>query len=164
MLILGTHVVTVQELIPLLTRQREQGARVVLTNGCFDLLHVGHIRYLQAARALGDVLVVGVNSDASVGLLQKGPGRPVIPDVQRMEVLSALSCVDYVVKFEEPDPLLLIETIRPDVLVKGGDWPIDRIVGRSVVEARGGTVVSIPLVPEISTSRILERIKKSAGS
>ena len=133
---------------------------MVFTNGCFDLLHVGHIRYLQAARALGDVLVVGVNSDASVRLLQKGPGRPVMPDEHRMEVLSALSCVDYVVKFEEPDPLLLIEAIHPDVLVKGGDWPIDRIVGRSGVEARGGTVVSIPLVPEVSTSRIIERIRK----
>lgn len=136
---------------------------MVLTNGCFDLLHVGHIRYLQSARALGDVLVVGVNSDASVRLLQKGPGRPVMPDEHRMEVLSALSCVDYVVKFEEPDPLLLIKTIQPDVLVKGGDWPIDQIVGRSSVEARGGTVVSIPLVPGVSTSRIIERIRKPAG-
>ena len=163
MLILGTHIVTVQELIALLTRQKEQGARVVFTNGCFDLLHVGHIRYLQAARALGDVLVVGVNSDASVRLLHKGPDRPFMPDEQRMEVLSALSCVDYVVKFEEPDPLFLIEAIQPNVLVKGGDWPTDQIVGQSSVEARGGTVVSIPLVPEVSTSRIIERIRKPTG-
>ena len=164
MLTLGTHIVTVQELISLLTRQREQGARVVFTNGCFDLLHVGHVRYLQAARALGDVLVVGVNSDASIRLLQKGAGRPVIPDGQRMEVLSALACVDYVIKFEEPDPLRLIDAIQPDVLVKGGDWPIDQIVGRSSVEARGGTVVSIPLVPEVSTSQIIERIRDPTGT
>lgn len=160
---MDTHIVTVQELIPLLTRRREQGDRVVFTNGCFDLLHVGHIRYLQAARALGEVLVVGVNSDASVRTMNKGADRPVIPESQRMEVLNALSCVDYVVKFEEPDPLLLIDRIQPDVLVKGGDWPVDQIVGRSSVEARGGTVVSIPLVPEISTSRIIERIRNPAG-
>ncbi len=134
---------------------------MVFTNGCFDLLHVGHIRYLRAARALGDLLVVGVNSDASVRRLQKEAGRPVVPDSQRMEVLGALSCVDYVVMFEEPDPLRLIETIRPDVLVKGGDWPLDRIVGRHSVEARGGSVVSIPLVPGISTSRLIERIRHS---
>ncbi len=159
-MIVKKGIVTIEELLPLVTRRRAQGDRVVLTNGCFDLLHVGHIRYLQSARALGDVLVVGVNSDASAQTLKKGPGRPVIPDGHRMEVLSALSCVNYVVKFEEPDPLLLIETIQPDVLVKGGDWPVDQIVGQSSVEARGGTVISIPLVPEISTSRIIERIQK----
>ncbi len=134
---------------------------MVWTNGCFDLLHVGHIRYLQSARALGDILVVGVNSDASVQSLHKGPGRPVTPDNQRMEVLSALSCVDYVIKFEEPSPLHLIETIQPDILVKGGDWPIDQIVGRHSVEDRGGNVVTIPLVPGISTSRLIERIKQA---
>ncbi len=153
-------IVTAQELVSLLAPRRAGGARVVLTNGCFDLLHVGHIRYLQSARALGDILVVGVNSDASVQGLHKGPGRPVTPDSQRMEVLSALSCVDYVVKFEESDPLRLIDTIQPDVLVKGGDWPIDRIVGRDSVEARGGTVVSIPLVPGVSTSRLIEHIQQ----
>ncbi len=156
---LGRHVVTAQELIPLLTRRRAQGARVVFTNGCFDLLHVGHIRYLQSARALGDLLVVGVNSDASVHGLQKGRGRPVIPASQRMEVLSALSCVDYVVTFEEPDPLRLIEILQPDVLAKGGDWPIEQIVGRHSVEARGGAVISIPLIPDVSTSRLIERIQ-----
>ncbi len=103
---------------------------------------------------------MGVNSDASVRGLGKGHGRPVTPDSQRMEVLSALSCVDYVVAFEEADPLRLIDTIQPDVLVKGGDWPIDQIVGRHSVEARGGTVVSIPLVPGISTSRLIERIRQ----
>ena len=162
--IVSTSIVTAQELVSLLTRRRTPGVRVVLTNGCFDLLHIGHIRYLQSARALGDILVVGVNSDASVQGLRKGPGRPVVPDSQRMEILSALACVDYVVKFEEPDPLRLIETIRPDVLVKGGDWPMDQIAGRHSVEARGGTVVRIPLVPGISTSRLIERIQHSDGT
>jgi len=154
-------VVTAQELVSLLARRRARGARVVWTNGCFDLLHVGHIRYLQAARALGDILIVGVNSDASVQGLLKGPGRPVTPDNQRMEVLSALSCVDYVIKFEEPNPLRLIETIQPDILVKGGDWPVEQIVGRHSVEARGGRVVTIPLVPEVSTSDLIARIKQA---
>ncbi len=162
--VVNPSIVTAHELVSLLTRRRGGGARVVFTNGCFDLLHVGHVRYLQAARALGDILVVGVNSDASVQGLDKGSGRPVVPDSQRMEVLSALSCVDYVVKFEEPDPLRLIETIRPDVLVKGGDWPVDRIAGRDSVKARGGAVVSIPLVPDISTSRLIERIRQSDGT
>lgn len=151
---------TIEELLPVVTRRRARGDRVVLTNGCFDLLHVGHVRYLQAARELGDLLIVGVNSDASVQTLNKGPGRPIIPDGQRVEVLSALSCVDYVVTFAEPDPWRLIDMIRPDVLVKGGDWPIEQIVGRDAVEARRGTVVSIPLVPDVSTSRIMERIQR----
>lgn len=151
---------TIEELLPVVTRRRARGDRVVLTNGCFDLLHVGHVRYLQAARELGDLLIVGVNSDASVRMLNKGPGRPIIPDGQRVEVLGALSCVDYVVTFAEPDPLRLIDMIRPDVLVKGGDWPIETIVGRDAVEARRGTVVSIPLVPDVSTSRIMERIQR----
>lgn len=154
-----TRIVTVEELLPIVTRRRARGDRVVLTNGCFDLLHVGHIRYLQAARGLGDLLIVGVNSDASMQTLNKGTGRPFIPENQRVEVLSALSCVDYVVKFAEPDPLCLIDAIQPDVLVKGGDWPVEAIVGRDKVEARGGLVVSVPLVPEISTSVIIERIQ-----
>lgn len=160
-LIVSAPVVTAQELVSLLTRRRERGARVVWTNGCFDLLHVGHVRYLQAARALGDILIVGVNSDASVHGLHKGPGRPVTPDSQRMEVLSALSCVDYVIKFEEPNPLRLIETIQPDILVKGGDWPVEQIVGRHSVEARGGRVVTVPLVPGVSTSGLIARIKQT---
>jgi D-beta-D-heptose 7-phosphate kinase/D-beta-D-heptose 1-phosphate adenosyltransferase len=138
---------------------RRQGKRIVFTNGCFDLMHVGHIRYLQAARELGDVLVVGVNSDASVRSLNKGPGRPIIPEAQRAEVLAALACVDYVVVFDEPDPGALIGALQPDVLVKGGDWAPDRIVGREVVEARGGRVLTIPLVPGVSTSALVERIQ-----
>jgi rfaE bifunctional protein nucleotidyltransferase chain/domain len=139
-------------------RQRN-GECIVFTNGCFDLLHIGHIRYLQAARALGDVLVIAVNSDQSVRSLNKGPGRPLIPIEQRLEVLAALACVDYVVRFDESTPLKIIETLQPDVLVKGGDWTIDQIVGRDLVEKRGGMVKSIPLTPDMSTSLIVERIQ-----
>ena len=130
----------------------------MFTNGCFDLLHIGHIRYLQSARALGDLLVVAVNSDESVRSLTKGPGRPLTPVDQRIEVLAALTCVDYVVSFDESTPLQIIKTLQPDVLVKGGDWPLDQIVGREMVEKRGGMVKSIPLTPDVSTSLIIERI------
>jgi D-beta-D-heptose 7-phosphate kinase/D-beta-D-heptose 1-phosphate adenosyltransferase len=122
-------------------------------------MHIGHTRYLQAARSLGDVLVVGVNSDASVRALNKGSDRPIVPDQQRAEVMAALACVDYVVMFDEPDPAGLIALLQPDVLVKGGDWPLDRIVGRDIVEARGGTVRTIPLVPGISTTTLIQRIR-----
>jgi rfaE bifunctional protein nucleotidyltransferase chain/domain len=134
------------------------GKQVVFTNGCFDLLHVGHVRYLQAARALGDALVVGVNSDASVRGL-KGPGRPLTPARERAEVLAALACVDYVTIFDAATPLRLIGAVRPDVLVKGGDWPVGEIVGREVVEARGGRVLSIPFVKNRSTTATIERIR-----
>ncbi|MER3422260.1 MAG: D-glycero-beta-D-manno-heptose 1-phosphate adenylyltransferase [Nitrospiraceae bacterium] len=147
------------DLANLLKDHRAQGRRVVFTNGCFDLMHVGHTRYLQAARNLGDLLVVGVNTDASVRGLSKGPGRPIVPEAQRAEVLAALACVDYVVLFDEPDPKNLIADLQPDVLVKGGDWPLDQIVGRDLVEARGGVVKTIPLVPGVSTTAIVERIK-----
>jgi D-beta-D-heptose 7-phosphate kinase/D-beta-D-heptose 1-phosphate adenosyltransferase len=147
------------QLLPLLDRARGKKQRIVFTNGCFDLLHIGHTRYLQAAKALGDILVVGVNSDASVQRLNKDPDRPVVPEVQRAEVLAALSSVDYVVVFSEPDPLDLITALQPDVLVKGGDWAIDRIVGRDVVERRGGTVKTIPLVPDMSTTALIKRIR-----
>ncbi len=147
------------ELAALLEDLRRQGKRIVFTNGCFDLMHVGHTRYLQAARELGDILVVGVNSDTSVRSLKKGPGRPIVPQAQRAEVLAALACVDYVVVFDEPDPGALIGALQPDVLVKGGDWAPDRIVGRDVVEARGGRVLTIPLVPGVSTTALIERIQ-----
>lgn len=110
-------------------------------------MHIGHVRYLQAARNLGDLLVVGVNSDESVRSLNKGQNRPIVPEAQRAEVLAALACVDSVVIFSEPDPGALIAAIQPDVLVKGGDWPLDRIVGREIVEARGGRVQTIPSCP-----------------
>jgi len=137
------------------------GKKVVFTNGCFDLLHVGHVRYLQEASELGDALVVGVNSDASVRRL-KGPGRPLTPAKERAEILAALACVDFVTIFAAATPLQLIRSLGPDVLVKGGDWPIDRIVGREVVEARGGKVIAIPFVKNRSTTAMIGRIQVSA--
>ena len=139
--------------------RRAQGRRIVFTNGCFDLLHVGHIRYLQAAHDMGDILIVGLNTDASVRTLDKGNGRPVTPQGQRAEVLTALACVDYVVLFDEPDPGQLIDDLKPDILVKGGDWKPEQIVGRESVEARGGLVRTIPLVPDVSTTAIIDKIR-----
>ena len=155
-------VVTSAQLTPLLDKARVQNKRIVFTNGCFDLLHIGHTRYLQAARGLGDILVVGVNSDASVRSLEKAADRPVVGEAQRAEVLAALGCVDYVVIFNEPDPLKLITAVQPDVLVKGGDWAVDRIVGRDIVERRGGAVKTIPLVPGMSTTSLIQRIRSQS--
>ena len=138
---------------------QRRGERVVFTNGCFDLLHVGHVRCLEAARRLGDRLVVGVNSDASVRRL-KGPGRPVVPARRRAEVLAALACVDWVVIFGETTPLALIRSLRPAVLAKGGDWTLDTIVGRMDVEGWGGRVVRLPELPGVRTTRLLARIRK----
>jgi D-glycero-beta-D-manno-heptose 1-phosphate adenylyltransferase len=149
------------ELVKALIPRRSQSQRIVFTNGCFDVMHVGHTRYLQAARDLGDLLVVGVNTDRSVRSLNKGSDRPIVPDDQRAEVLAALACVDYVVLFDEPDPGRLIGEIQPDVLVKGGDWAPDKIVGRETVEARGGVVKTIPLVPGVSTTALVEKIRKA---
>lgn len=157
-----TKVLPQDRLLSTLSAERARGKRIVFTNGCFDLMHIGHTRYLQAAKALGDVLVVGVNSDASVRSLDKAPDRPIVAEAQRAEVLAALGCVDYVVIFSEPDPLRLITSIQPDVLVKGGDWAIDRIVGRDIVEGRGGIVKTIPLVPGFSTTGLLQRIRSAA--
>jgi len=152
-------ITTAQELSGILQIRQRKGERVVFTNGCFDLLHIGHIRYLQSARALGNLLVVAVNSDESVRSLDKGQGRPLNPVDQRMEVLAALACVDYVVRFDESTPLTIIQTLQPNVLVKGGDWSVDQIVGKDVVEGRGGTVKNISLTPNISTSLIIDRIQ-----
>lgn len=138
-------------------RLRDRGESLVFTNGCFDLIHPGHVRYLQEASDLGDRLVVAVNGDATVTRL-KGPGRPLTPLAERMEILAALSSVDYVVAFEEQTPFEIIEEIVPDVLVKGGDWTPDRIVGRERVEREGGKVRSLPYAPGYSTSGILSRI------
>lgn len=138
-------------------RARRRGERVVFTNGCFDLLHRGHTRYLERARALGDLLVVAVNSDASVRKL-KGAGRPVVPAAERAEVLAALAAVDLVVIFGEPEPARVIRAVRPDVLVKGGDWSVDRIVGADFVQATGGTVRSLPYLPGASTTGLIRRI------
>jgi rfaE bifunctional protein nucleotidyltransferase chain/domain len=136
---------------------KRAGKKIVFTNGCFDLLHIGHVRYLKAARAEGDLLVVGVNSDRSVREIKK-PGRPVVPENERAEVLASLACVDFVTLFDEPDPLVTIRSLVPDVLVKGADWEEDAIVGRDVVEASGGRVIRIQLTEGASTSRIIEKI------
>lgn len=151
------RVVGWEELATLRAGWREGGLRIVFTNGCFDLLHAGHVRYLNQARSLGDILVVGLNSDASVRRL-KGPGRPVTPEAERGEILAALSAVDAVAVFGEDTPLSLIRVALPDVLVKGGDWALDAIVGRELVEGRGGRVVTIPVVPGRSTSGLLDRL------
>ena len=158
---MSVKVMTRDQLVPLLQAARTQGKRIVFTNGCFDLMHVGHTRYLQAAKALGDVLVVGVNSDASVRSLNKAPDRPIVSDAQRAEVVAALGCIDYVILFNEPDPQILIAALQPDILVKGGDWAVERIVGREIVEARGGVVRTIPLVPGVSTTSLIERIRST---
>ena len=158
---MSDKIMTAAQLAPVLEHARAQKKRIVFTNGCFDLMHVGHTRYLQAARTLGDLLVVGVNSDVSVRHLNKGVDRPIVPEAQRAEVLAALGCVDYVVIFSEPDPGALITALQPDVLVKGGDWAINQIVGRETVEARGGIVTTIPLVPGLSTTSLLQRIRST---
>ena len=133
--------------------------RIVFTNGCFDLLHAGHVHYLTECKKLGDLLVVGINSDRSVKRL-KGPKRPIIPLEQRAYILSNLCAVDYVVPFEEDTPYNLIKEIKPDLLVKGGDWDIERIVGRDIVESYGGKVLTVPFKFDISTTKIVEEIKK----
>jgi len=138
------------------------GRLVVFTNGCFDLLHRGHTRYLEQARSLGDLLVVAVNSDASVGQL-KGPGRPAVPAAERAEVLAALAAVDLVLIFDELDPGRVIRAVRPDVLVKGGDWPVGRIVGADFVRSMGGRVRSLPYVEGASTSALIRRLVSAAA-
>jgi rfaE bifunctional protein nucleotidyltransferase chain/domain len=139
-------------------RVRANGGRVVFTNGVFDLLHPGHVRYLSDARALGDALIVGVNSDRSVRT-NKGPGRPITPEVERAELLASLRSVDAVTVFDEDTPHALITAVQPDVLVKGADWGPDNIVGREVVEARGGTVVRVALAEGFSSTRLIDRVR-----
>jgi D-beta-D-heptose 7-phosphate kinase/D-beta-D-heptose 1-phosphate adenosyltransferase len=143
--------------------QRAAGKRVVFTNGVFDLLHPGHTRYLSEARSHGDVLIVGVNSDRSVRALAKGPDRPLTPAHERAEILAALRAVDAVVIFDEETPRAIVAAVQPDVLVKGADWAADAIVGRDVVEARGGRVVRIALAPGYSTTAIVARAR-AAGA
>jgi len=149
---------TRDEALALVDRLRAAGRTVVFTNGVFDLLHVGHLRYLQQARELGDALIVGLNSDRSVRA-NKGESRPVTSEAERAEILEALACVDGVVVFDEETPHDLIAAIQPDVLVKGADWAEDAIVGRDLVEARGGRVVRVPLEAGKSTTAIIEYIK-----
>ena len=144
-------------------RLRRLGHRVVFTNGCLDLIHPGHVRYLQEARRLGDALIVALNSDRSVREL-KGEKRPILDQNERAEVMAALGCVDYVTIFDEPTPRLVIAELLPDVLVKGGDWGVDRIVGRDEVEAAGGVVLSLPFIEGCSTTDLIERIVGRYGN
>lgn len=150
------------EIISLRRECRNRGERVVFTNGCFDILHVGHVRYLNQARALGDALIVGINSDSSVRRL-KGETRPIVSELERAEVVAALASVDYVLIFDEDTPGRVIDEIVPDVLVKGADWGVSEIVGRNTVEGAGGAVLNIPLVEGSSTSEVIRRVIERFG-
>jgi rfaE bifunctional protein nucleotidyltransferase chain/domain len=144
--------------VALVSRLRAEGRSVVFTNGVYDLLHPGHVRYLQAARALGDALIVGVNSDRSVRA-NKGPSRPINPETERAEVIAALECVDAAIVFDQDTPHEIISRLQPDVLVKGADWAEDAIVGRDIVEARGGRVVRMPIEQGFSTTDLIAKIR-----
>ena len=150
---------TRDQAIEFVARERSRGRVIVFTNGVFDILHPGHIRYLRDARALGDLLIVGLNSDRSVKALAKGPNRPINPEAERVEVLSALAAVDAVVIFDEDTPHAIISALQTDILVKGADWGENAIVGRDIVEARGGRVARIALAEGYSTTKIIERIR-----
>ena len=157
-----TKIMTLDGIVAARQRLRHEGKRLVFTNGCFDLLHAGHVRYLNQARGLGDALAVAVNSDRSVRIL-KGAGRPILPEDERAEVIAALGCVDLVCIFDDLTPQHTIDAIVPDILVKGADWEISDIVGRDTVEKAGGSVLSIPLVEGTSTSAIINRILSQFG-
>ncbi len=148
---------TLNELLPELSCHKQEGKKIVFTNGCYDLLHVGHVRCFQEAKRLGDVLVVGLNSDRSVREL-KGAPRPIVPEAERAEILAALACIDYITIFDQDNPQDIITRVKPDILVKGGDWTVDTIVGRDVVESYGGKVLSLPLTPGVSTTTIVNDI------
>ena len=153
-------IVTPERLSAIAADARAAGRRIVFTNGCFDLLHVGHVRYLAAARDAGDLLIVGLNDDASVRRL-KGASRPLVPQEARAEVVAALTAVDYVTLFSDDTPYALIRAVQPDVLVKGTDWAADEVVGRDIVEARGGRVLLIPVVAGFSTTALADRLRQS---
>jgi D-beta-D-heptose 7-phosphate kinase/D-beta-D-heptose 1-phosphate adenosyltransferase len=157
-----SKVVNLDDLLKKVADHRKNGEKIVFTNGCFDILHVGHVRYLAAARNEGDILVVGLNSDRSTRKI-KGEQRPIVQQGQRAEILASLCCVDYITIFNEQNPLALIRSIRPDILVKGDDWPEKEIVGGDIVKADGGEVVRVPVVPNISTTSILKRIINGSG-
>ena len=152
---------TIAEAAQFVAGVRERGGKVVFTNGVFDILHPGHVRYLQEARTLGDALIVGINSDRSARA-NKGRERPITPETERAEVLSALDCVDAVAIFDEDTPAEIVRRIQPDVLVKGADWGPENIVGRDTVEARGGTVVRMELSPGYSTTELIRKIRSTA--
>jgi rfaE bifunctional protein nucleotidyltransferase chain/domain len=151
-------IVTPRALTAAVRSAQRRGRRVVFTNGCFDLIHIGHVRYLERAKRLGDLLVVAVNTDRSVHRI-KGRHRPVVPQAQRAEVVAALGCVDYVVLFSTPTPRPLIARVRPDILVKGADWSVKQIEGKAEVEAAGGKVRTIPLIRGSSTTKLIEKIR-----
>jgi rfaE bifunctional protein nucleotidyltransferase chain/domain len=153
--------VTIEEVAQFAAGVRARGGKVVFTNGVFDILHPGHIRYLQEARKLGDALIIGINSDRSVGA-NKGPERPITPEAERAEVLSALEAVDAVAIFDEETPAEIIKRIEPDVLVKGADWGPDNIVGRDTVESRGGRVVRMDLSPGYSTTELIRKVRSGS--
>ncbi|MDL1986668.1 MAG: D-glycero-beta-D-manno-heptose 1-phosphate adenylyltransferase [Deltaproteobacteria bacterium] len=158
-----SKIINLKDLLEKISLFHRQGKKIVFTNGCFDIMHVGHVRYLIAAKAKGEILVVGLNSDKSVNAI-KGEKKPIICESQRAEVLAGLWCVDYITVFNEPDPLKLIQAIKPDVLVKGADWSEDKIIGADFVKKKGGRVVRVPLVPKISTSSIIQKILTVYGS
>ena len=150
-------ILSLDELRQVRAELRLAGKRVVFTNGCFDLLHPGHVRYLQQARAIGDALIVALNSDRAVREL-KGASRPILNEDERAEVMAALGCVDYVIVFDDVSPRATIAALLPDVLVKGGDWSVDQIIGREEVEAAGGQVMNLPFVEGVSTTDVISRI------
>ena len=150
------------ELLEKLDALRGEGKKIVFTNGCYDILHPGHVDLLERCKAQGDVLVLGLNSDESVKRQGKGDDRPVNPYPVRAFVLAHLKSVDFVVRFDEDTPAKLIEAVQPDVLVKGGDWSVDRIVGRETVQRRGGEVISLPLLQGYSTTALIEKIRRTA--
>ena len=155
-------IVSLPELVPIVAGLKQAGRRIVFTNGCFDILHVGHVRYLKSAKALGGALIVGLNSDKSVKRI-KGDKRPIVPERERAELLSSIRFVDYVVMFDEPDPYNTIAAIKPDILVKGGDWSLENIVGRDIVESYGGEVHTLPFIEGASSSRMIEDIVTRYG-
>ncbi|MCP4230357.1 MAG: D-glycero-beta-D-manno-heptose 1-phosphate adenylyltransferase, partial [bacterium] len=154
-----TRILPPPELAEVISAAQGRGLKVVFTNGCFDILHAGHVRYLEEARALGDILVVGVNSNRSAATLEKGSGRPVNGERERAEVLAALRSVDFITIFDEDTPYELIKLLQPDVLVKGGDWAVEDIVGSDIVLARGGAVKSLQFAPGFSTTDSLRKIQ-----
>ncbi len=156
------RVVNLKELLQARDRSKSEDKTVIFTNGCFDILHRGHVEYLAKAKALGDVLIVGVNSDASARRI-KGPDRPVVNEEDRAHVVAALASVDYVCLFGEDTPYELIRALVPDVLVKGADWPLEKVVGKDIVEEAGGTVQTIEFLPNRSTTSILERVRRSSS-
>jgi D-beta-D-heptose 7-phosphate kinase/D-beta-D-heptose 1-phosphate adenosyltransferase len=153
----SSKVITVENLTPLLVEARKSGRKIVFTNGCFDILHVGHVRYMAAAKSEGDLLVVGLNSDSSVRSI-KGSKRPIFLQQHRAEVLASLVFIDYVVLFDAPDPMKLIQKLKPDILVKGEDWAEEYIIGADFVKSYGGRVARISLVPDVSTSNLIQKI------